>query len=163
MSPEVAIALIQVVSVTAVGVFAAWIAHQQGKINQQQLQISKYRVKLDLYDRRWKVYERFAQYVRTAAKDLNPSTNDTLEFAHATQQVEFLFSAEIKDYRKALIAHGADLHAWHAEYRDANQEPPPGYDHNEVVRGMKDESKWFVAQPDAMTKKFEPYLDLSRL
>ena len=64
---------------------------------------------------------------------------------------------------KALIAHGADLHAWHAEYRDANQEPPPGYDHNEVVRGMKDESKWFVAQPDAMTKKFEPYLDLSRL
>ena len=50
-------------------------------------------------------------------------------------QVEFLFSAEIKDYRKALIAHGADLHAWHAEYRDATQEQPPGYDHNEVVRG----------------------------
>ena len=85
MSPEVAIALIQVVSVTAVGVFAAWIAHQQGKINRQQLQISKYRVKLDLYDRRWKVYERFEQYVRSAAKDFNPSTNDILEFAHATQ------------------------------------------------------------------------------
>ena len=80
MSPEVVIALVQVGSVTAVGVFAAWIARQQRKINQQQLQINRYRVKLDLYDRRWKVYERFAQYVHTAARDFNPSTNDTLEF-----------------------------------------------------------------------------------
>ena len=71
MSPEVTIAVIQIVSVTAIGVFTARIARQQRQIRQQQLEIDKYRVKLDLYDRRWEVYERFAHYVGVATRDLN--------------------------------------------------------------------------------------------
>ena len=163
MTPAVTVALVQIVSVTVIGVFPARIARQQREISQQQLEINTYRVKLDLYDRRWKVCERFAQYVDTASSDLNPTTQDTLEFARATRQTEFLFSADIKEYRSALIRHGADLHKWHDMYRDYGQETPPGYDHDKVVKGHAEESEWFAAQPDAMAKRFEPYLNLSRL
>ena len=156
MSPEVVLASVQVVSVTAIGVYAAWNGHQQLKIN-------RYRVKLDLYNRRWEVYESFTQYVNGALKDLNPMPQDTPAFARATQQAEFLFGADIKDYRDAMIRHGTALHKWHEMYRDAGQKQPPRYDHNKVVQGEQDETKWFVAQPDAMVTKFEPYLDLSRL
>ncbi len=163
MSPEVTIAVIQIVSVTAIGVFTARIARQQRQIRQQQLEIDKYRVKLDLYDRRWAVYERFAHYVGVATRDLNPTTQDTLEFERATRQAEFLFDDDIREYRKALVRRGAHLHKWHEMYRDLSQKAPPGYDHGEVVKGQADESEWFAAQPDAMVEKFGPYLNLSRL
>ena len=156
MSPEVVLASVQVVSVTAIGVYAAWIARQQ-------LEINRYRVKLDLYNRRWEVYESFTQYVGVALKDLNPMSHDTLAFARATQQAEFLFGIDIKEYRNAMIRHGLDLNKWHEMYRDTGQEQPPSYDHNEVVQGERDETEWFAAQPDAIVKKFERYLDLSRL
>ena len=162
MSPEAALALVQVVSVTAVGVFTALIARQQREISQRQLEINRYRVNLDLYDRRWEVYESFVKYVAVALKDLNPKTNDTAEFARATQQTEYLFSADVKEYRKTMIGHGANLHMWNGMYRDG-QEYPPDYNHNEVVEGRQEESKWFAAQLDAMVEKFKPYLDLSRL
>ena len=163
MSPEVTVALVQIMSVTVIGVFTARIARQQREISQQQLEINRYRVKLDLYNRRWEVYERFVQYVGVATSDLNPTTQDTLEFARATRQAEFLFSADIKEYRSALIRHGADLHKWHEMYRDYSQETPPGYDHDEVVKGQAEEAEWFAEQPDAMVEEFKPYLDLSRL
>ena len=109
------------------------------------------------------MYEHFVRYVGVALTDLNLTTQNIGEFARATQQAEFLFNIDIKEYRKAMIEHGADLHRWHEEYRDGNQEWPPDYDHNEVVKGRKDESMWFAAQPDAMVEKFKPYLDLSQL
>ena len=163
MSSEVVVALVQVVSVTAIGIFTALIASRQRKISQQQLEINKYRVKLDLYDRRWEVYEHFERYVGTALKSLNPTTHDTVEFARATQQAQFLFGSDIKEYRKAMIGHGANLHKWHEMYRDVDQVCPPGYNPNEVTEGKMEESKWFAAQHDAMVEKFKPYLDLSLL
>lgn len=163
MSTEVTIALIQIVSVGAIGVFTALIARQQRQISQQQLEINRYRVKLDLYERRWDVYERFVQYVHVALTDLNPTTQDTSGFAAATRQAEFLFGDDIKEYRNALIRHGADLHMWNAELRDESQKWPTDYDHHKVVKGKYEESKWFADQPDAMVEKFAPYLDLSRL
>ena len=120
-------------------------------------------MKLDLYNRRWKVYESFTQYVSVVLNDLNPMPHDTVAFARATQQAEFLFGADLKDYRKAMVRHGTALHKWHEMYRDAGQEQPPSYDHNKVVQGEQDETEWFAAQPDTMVKMFEPYLDLSRL
>ena len=156
VSPEVVFALVQAVSVTAIGAYAAWIARQQ-------LEINRYRVKLDLYNRRWKAYEIFTQYVAVAIKDLNPMPREIQAFARATRQAEFLFRADIKDYRKTMIQHSTALHKWREMHRDAGQEQPPSYDHKKVVQGEQDETEWFAAQPDAMVKKFEPYLDLSRL
>lgn len=163
MSPEVTVALVQIMSVTVIGVFTARIARQQREISQQQLEINRYRVKLDLYDRRWEVYERFVQYVGVATSDLNPTTQDTLEFARATRQAEFLFGDDIQEYRNSLIRHGADLHRWNQELRDEGQEWPADYDHQRVVKRKFEEAKWFVNQPDTMVEKFGPYLDLSLL
>ena len=155
VAPEVVVALVQLLSVTAIGVYTTWIARQQ-------LRINKYRVKLDLYDRRWAVYESFGRYVGIATTHpLNSMTHDTLaEFARTTRQAEFLFDADIKQYRNAMIQHGTNLQA----LQEMSREFPQGlHDRSKAIAERSEELEWFAAQPDAMVEKFAPYLRLKRL
>ena len=56
-SAAILVAALQARSLTIIGLMTWWVAHQQKKINRQQLEINGHRIKLDLYDRRWAVYE----------------------------------------------------------------------------------------------------------
>ena len=67
-SAAILVAALQARSLTIIGLMTWWVAHQQKKMNRQQLEINGHRIKLDLYDRRWAVYEATERFMEQVIK-----------------------------------------------------------------------------------------------
>ena len=125
-----------------------------------RLGIEKSKMKLELYDRRKEVYENFVRYINAALTDLNPTLQETYDFIQSTQQVPFLFKADIEAYQTEFIRHGMNLRKWHDLYA-LRQALPPGYNLTMVINGRIEEAQWFSSQHEKILKKFDPYLNVS--
>ena len=136
-------------------ILATYIAWQQWKTNRQKLV-------MDRYERRLRVYEEVQRILRTICTDLKPSIEDLVKFRTSVSEADFLFGPEITAYINEIYKHGLNLRRWNQEYRDFTQEPPPDYDHNQVVAEICAEEKWFTEQFDPAKRKFKKYLDISR-
>lgn len=115
-----------------------------------------------LFDRRWSTYQRVMTYIFEMTSDLKPETMQRaiLKLHHVRAEAQFLFKADVQDYLKELISHGAAFRKW----RQLSGQPsahPSGYDHDNVVVEDQAELEWFVEQLEDAPRRFEPYLTLS--
>ena len=83
-SAETVVAAFQALSLTIMGLMTWWVAQQQKRINRQQLEVNEYRIRLDLYDRRWAVYEATEGFMEQVIRKLSPQFEDFSEFARST-------------------------------------------------------------------------------
>src|SRR5262245_23476651 len=72
-----------------------------GLIALQQWIVARYKLRLDLFDRRYRIYEATRTFVSLA---LNSAVTDSkvAEFKLATSDVDFLFRLEVGDYLKKI-------------------------------------------------------------
>ena len=103
-------------------------------------------------------------------RDLYLKVDDLLQFWAATAESDFLFGPEIHQYREDIFSRGHRLSAVKAQYDAFTQgAPPSGYDHNSVAEEISSQGNWFVEQITpvegqvAVTEKFRPYLDISKM
>jgi len=89
------------------------------------------------------------------------SVGDLLKFRTSVSEADFLFNHEIPKYLDQIFERGWSLLKLQKQYRSFNQEEPEGYDHNEVVKALDKEYKWFSEQMDISKEKFKKYLDIS--
>ena len=164
-SAETAVAAFQALSLTIIGLMTWWVAHQQKRINRQQLDVNEYRIRLDLYDRRWAVYEATERFMEQVIRNLSPEFEDFSEFSRSTLHAKYLFGNDVNTYMEELRARAASLRKWSQEYDQQVKGSPTPHDHNEVVKGRLKEQKWFAEQWESgeVAKRFAAYLDVSQV
>src|ERR1700719_336682 len=94
------VTIIQVLSTAIIGAIAVFVAWRQWST-------SHHRLVLDLFDRRFHVYQDLARAIADAVNKPNAEIKDLANFDTATQTARFLFGSEVHSYlttvRKALV------------------------------------------------------------
>jgi hypothetical protein len=139
-----------------IAVLAIYIAYQQWRVNVRKL-------RLDLFDRRWAVYQAVIAFIATVCTDFKVKAADIGTLRRATVTADFLFGPEIPTYIDELCDRAIKLAAVQAKYRSIADPPPPAdYDHSAVTAAMAEGEKWFGDQLERRTinLKFTKYLDV---
>lgn len=131
-----------------------YIAYQQWLVNRQKL-------RLELYDRRLRIYEEIKKIISIITRDAKPTTDDLLKFRISVSEADFLFDSDIPEYIDEIYKRGLNLWRCHEEYRDITMPETENYDHKKVVSEMTEELEWLVHQYEPAKLKFKKYLSMS--
>ncbi len=146
--------IIQAVLTLAIGVIVAYIAWQQWQLNR-----TKHR--LDLYDRRLKIYQEVKVLINTVVRCGDVSSQELISFISNSSEADFLFGDEIKEYIDALYKKGADLSALtKGRKHAADHGEPPHYNYEENSKKISEIYLWYGKQFEISYEKFLPYLSL---
>jgi hypothetical protein len=138
-----------------IGLVAAGIAWRQHAVAQTKL-------KLDLFDRRYQVFERawkfLSEVVQTGPGDgLGDYASE--EFTDVIPQAGFLFGGEIQDYLHRVMQKRKELWAIRSRIKSNRCVTPL-----EDIERQQDLMIWFYEQAvTGVRSKFAPYLDLQEL
>lgn len=123
----------------AIALLAAYIAWQQHKTNKNQF-------RLNLFERRSKVFDSTGKLIGIVLRTARVEQADLEEFLWETKESEFLFGSDIAAYLHELYDKAVDVHA----LENAVDQP------QQIQR--KETLKWFSGQGDEIKKKFGKYL-----
>lgn len=146
------LSVIATIIIAAAGVFISWL---QWSLNRQKL-------RLDLYDRRAKIYEDVKNFIHIAAGEDLPE-EELNRFRLCSWQADFLFDPEIPAYLYQLALHGDLLSGHNRRIREINTRD---FDvkthryHDALAREVDNEVHWFLRQLDQVTEKFHKYLSM---
>lgn len=135
-----------------VGISIAFIAWQQW-------QVARAKLRLDLFDRRYKIYDSTRKFVALTMRDANFSDSQLFEFFAGTSDAAFLFDADVFDYLKQIGKRAVDMRIHH----HACQNVPMSDERSRHVQETHNQLLWLSEQLTAMTKIFTPYLGFSNI
>ena len=127
----------------------AWIAFRQS-------QIARNKLKLDLYDRRFKVYEAVQQMLGVITVQGKLGLGDEVMYLTGIQSAKWFFGPEVAVYlEKELWQKIVDF-----GLHNTMSEGPPSEERNEHVRARAETMKWLIAQHKELDRLCAPYLKL---
>jgi hypothetical protein len=132
------------------GSFGVLIAYRQWKTAQNRL-------KLDLFDRRFPVYQLIREFLASVLATGQIKSENIFDFAFATRTSRWLFNAAIASYLEDEVQKNAfDLESLETELR-ATTDPERRKEIVEKQRKIKD---WFAGQHKNLDDKFSDFLTL---
>ena len=133
-----------------VAVLGSFIAYRQWRLAQTKL-------KLDLFDRRFSVFEAARGLIASIMTSGKAKDEEVLKFLFATREAKWLLNASVAEYLdKQLYYKAIDLQTLDAELEGV----PVGEERSKNVYAQADIKKWFAAQHQVLDEKFSPYLQL---
>ncbi len=145
------IAVLAALLAPTIAVFGAWIAYQQWRLGQNKL-------KLDLFDRRFVVYEGARSLLRTIFTSGRVKDEDLFAFLDATSTAKWLFNSEVDNYlRKTLYHQAVKLAQLHAELEGVGI----GEERTRNVHEQREVKEWFLAQQGILEAHFSEFLRLA--
>ena len=150
--------ILQALLTPVIGIAVVYIAWQQWQANTRKL-------KLEMYDRRLRIYSEVKAFLSLVLRDFKPDLPAVIAFRRETAEADFLFGSEITSYIDEVFKQALDIREAHLEYRNRTQETPPDYDRAKVVAAMRKLDEWFTGQVqhDIARLKFKSYLDVSQI
>ncbi len=141
--------LIFPVIISCLVAFVAW----------QQWQVAQNKLRLDLFDRRYKVFEAARKFVSQIISNGKFNDRDLMEFNVGTSDTKFLFGSDVVGYLEKLRENAIDIRHHQKLYENL----APGSDRSYHVEAEHDQLLWFTRQFEChvMTNTFAPYLDFS--
>lgn len=136
-----------------IALLAAYIAWQQWKTNERKL-------KLDLYDRRFRIYEATRQLILSIIRNADVESEEIQKFQLTVAEARFLFGSDITGYLEEIQSRAIQFRSCNGQYRDLYQPKPEGYDHHEVVAKIHTELVWLAGQLEPTAQKFGEYLKI---
>jgi len=137
-----------------IGFIATYIAFQQWKTKQLQLNLER-------YDRRLRIYEAVKKIIGIVTRDGDVKTEELLTFMTDAAQADFLFGSEIKQYIEEMYRRGIKLGAANKMYN--HNRDKPGFNPQKTVEEQTVQLNWFGQQYDVVTDKFKKYLNVNKL
>jgi len=125
----------------------------------QQWQVASSKLRLDLFDRRYKVYDATRKFLACIVRDASFTDAQLLEFYGGTSDAEFLFGPEVVDYIAVIRKRALGMRTHQKVYEPL----PVGDERSRHVQSEHDELLWLGEQLTAMTKTFTPYLGFSHI
>ena len=135
-----------------VGLAVTFIAWQQWKVSHAKL-------RLDLFDRRYKVYEATRKFLAEIISTATFSDSQLFTFYAGTSDAEFLFDSDVVEYLAQIRKRAVGMRTHQKLYEHL----PVGDERSRHVQAEHDELLWLGDQVTAMTKTFTPYLGFSNI
>ncbi len=130
---------------------ATYIAYQQWRTNAQKL-------KLDLFDRRYRIFEEIGRLLSIVYPRGTVELSDIAAFNTRTVEAKFLFGAEIERYLREISDYARDVEILNFQIGD-----PLGAERIKNIEEKRKAMEWLKAQTDGSAEKFKPYLDFTKL
>ena len=143
----------QVIALIVIALVGAWIAYQQ-------FQLAGVKLKHDLYDRRFAVFEAARQFLYMVVQDATASDQTIFAYKAGTRDAVFLFNDDIVAFLEELLKHAT--HLWVLNTTAAQF---PIESEQKLASNSKatEELMWLAAQLDILIEKFKPFLGLGSL
>jgi hypothetical protein len=133
-----------------VAVLGSLIAYRQWRLAQNKL-------KLDLFDRRLKIYEAATGLISSIMTSGKANDAEVFKYMVATREAKWLLNPEIAEYLDKQLYHKAiDLQTLDAELEGV----PVGDVRTKNVRAQAELKKWLMAQYPVLDAQFSPFLQL---
>jgi hypothetical protein len=121
----------------------------------QQWRLARNRFRLDLFDRRYKVYDATKKFVSVGQFD-DPQL---FEFNVGTADAEFLFDSRVTDYLVEVRKHAVTVRT----HQKIFEHMPVGEERSRHVEAAHEHLLWLTEQITNVTKVFTPYLSFSHI
>ena len=131
------------VALAALAAFASAVAAGAAAYNAfQQRRQAEEKLKLDLFDRRYRIYEATVRYIAHAIREANLSDEALRDLDRGSASIEFLFDKDVRDYVKSVRNRGIDLMTAHKL-----MEPLPiSEERSKQASVIRDACIWFFDQ-----------------
>ena len=132
-----------------IGSLAAWITWRQ-------YIAASTKIKLDLFDRRYELFEKAWTFMSEVAQR-GPGESPMSPFSNVIPQASFLFGREIEDYLQEATKKCAELWFINQKTRQSGNLMPP-----EDIQRYAELSQWFSNEASAgLKEKFSSYLSFA--
>ncbi len=149
----------QVVQALGSTIVAAVIGAVAGYVAWRQWKTAEDRLRLELFERRLKVYLATKSLVAKAITHGSTIPDDLRDFYQAVEGAGFLFRAELRNYYMKI----GEL-CWQAQMSRFSQEKTKIVEHrNKLIDKEESIVKFLIEQHETVESKFNEYLDLSRI
>ncbi|HYX09249.1 MAG TPA: hypothetical protein VE912_21120 [Bacteroidales bacterium] len=124
-------------------------------ITWQQVRISRNRLKHELFDRRYKLYEAARDLIGHSVSRGHPTDEELFDFVLKTRESEFLFDKNVSEYLNEIYNKAVDIQICHAE-----MEGLVGEEKSKNIDERRELLKFMGKQPQILRDKFASYLKL---
>lgn len=146
MTALAATALIQALAVPSIALLGTAIASAQALIAWQKL-------KLDLFEKRFAVFEAYRNLMRAAIRHGTVPESDLYEFGQGILNAELLFGSEVVEYLNSIRIAALELNYCRQMLQEqAGSERPP------FAKQSAELMRWLVGQDRVASRVFKPYL-----
>ena len=135
-----------------IGSAVVYIADQQRKINRNKL-------RFDLYDRRFTLYNEIKSLLGSIVRMGDASDDDLMGLMRNTKEAIFLFKEDIPEYIAEIHKKANELHRLEKEI--ANKVSVA--DREEASKKREKVFEWFSKQFEECTEKFKKYLSFENV
>jgi hypothetical protein len=117
------------------------------------------KLRLDLFDRRYKVYDATRKFLATILRDANFTNSQLFEFYAGTSDAEFLFGTDVTEHLEKIRKRAVHLQTAQKIYDPL----PVGEERSKHVQAAHDDLSWLTDQITAISKTFAPYLGFANV
>lgn len=128
------------IAITAIGLYIAI----------QQYITAKKKLKLDLFDKRFLIFQNTKNYIGEVVSHVTATDEKQREFLVGTRGSQFVFGQEVKDYIDEVWSKSVDLKGWSLD-QTTSEHPQNRAAH----------LNWFNDQLQKIDGKFKKYMQLS--
>jgi hypothetical protein len=125
----------------------------------QQWQVARHRLRVDLFDRRYKVYDATRKFLSIILREARFEDAQLFEFYAGTSDAEFLFDSALVAYLEQVRKRAVHMRTAQRVY----EHMPVGDERSRHVQAEHDDLLWLTDQLTAMTHVFSPYLRFSHV
>jgi hypothetical protein len=134
-----------------VAILALYIAYRQYRVE-------RHKAKIELFDRRFSIYERALAYIFARTQSDEVPGDVAGEFHAAVIEARFLFGRDVCDVLEELRRRGLEIRVANSMRRERPLEEEMSY-----VYTMREHQQWFTRAEPLVSKAFERYLKLGWL
>ena len=143
-----------------IALIAVYIAYQQFVINKRTYEISSRKLKLDLYNKRFRVFNETKQVLLKIVQDAKIDLIELRNFIFSVNESAFLFEKEITDYLELIRKNAIEYN--HA--LDDIEKHPIGSDEKlRIIESNRKLADWFLSVYQSIESRFQKYLDFRDL
>jgi hypothetical protein len=125
----------------------------------QQWRVADNKLRLDLFDWRYKVYDTTRKFLAAIVRDATFTDSQLFEFYAGTSDAEFLFDADVVRFWGEIRERAIDMRT----HRILFEPLPVGVERSRHVQAQHDQLLWLGDQITAMTPVFTPYLGFANV
>jgi len=125
-----------------------------------QWRVAENKLRLDLFDRRYKVYNATRKFLAVILREAKLTNSELFEFDLETSDAEFLFGADVVEHLAKIRKQALHLLTTRKllERPNASDEETSRYAH-----AQENDLSWLGDQITAITKTFAPYLGFANV
>lgn len=132
-----------------IALFAAYIAYQQHRIEKRKF-------KLELYEKRYKVYKALMTFLGTIMREGRVTNDSQREFLINTNESLFFFDKNVNEYLKEIYSKSCDK--WLCDVKLDDQNMEVGEERTRIANRNHELTLWLVGQLKEAEIIFGKYL-----